>query len=218
MIDVVGENNPRAKMTVRDVRFARKASAAGLGTYREIATHLGVSRNSAAKAIRRITWRELRQAAPRSARFWSKVERSNGDGCWIYGKAPRRYGRFWNGHECIGAHRYVMQITLGRRLRRDEYVCHRCDTPGCVRSDHLFVGTQSANLIDARDKGRISSVGPPKLKGEECPWAKLSERDVKKIRELRCVGHYTQEQVAEMFGVSGPTISRIERREIWRHV
>jgi hypothetical protein len=43
-------------------------------------------------------------------------------------------------------------------------VCHRCDNPSCYNVDHLFLGTQRDNILDAVAKGRWASQ-----KVTECP-------------------------------------------------
>lgn len=34
------------------------------------------------------------------------------------------------------------------------FVCHRCDNTGCVRLEHLFLGTRSDNMVDMYNKRR----------------------------------------------------------------
>ena len=43
-------------------------------------------------------------------------------------------------------------------------VCHRCDTPLCVRPDHLWLGTMGDNTRDAVAKGRKGSGKHPRVK------------------------------------------------------
>lgn len=53
------------------------------------------------------------------------------------------------------AHRVAMELALGKTLRRDVMVCHRCDNPRCINVEHLFLGKAQANMADARKKGRL---------------------------------------------------------------
>lgn len=88
-----------------------------------------------------------------AGRFWSKVER--GPQCWIWQAAcsPSGYGKFWvSGHE-VRAHRFVWELMHGP-IPEGLMVCHHCDTPPCVRPDHLFLGTGSDNMRDMARKRR----------------------------------------------------------------
>lgn len=38
-------------------------------------------------------------------------------------------------------------------------VRHSCDNPPCVNPEHLLVGTQRDNILDARDRGRLVTDG-----------------------------------------------------------
>lgn len=101
------------------------------------------------------------------ARFWDKVNKD--------GPVPQHMshlGRCWEWtafRDHRGYGRYAASGDDGRRLfqsaRRaswfikhgeipENYVCHKCDNPGCVRPSHLFVGTHQDNMADMRRKGR----------------------------------------------------------------
>lgn len=88
-------------------------------------------------------------------RFWRKVKKS--DGCWEWTgtKNSRGYGMFTpTPGKRVLAHRFSWEMENGR-IPDGLFGCHRCDNPGCVRPDHLFVGTNSDNIRDAVAKGRI---------------------------------------------------------------
>ena len=87
----------------------------------------------------------------RRARFWSQVNTS-GD-CWMWTGAQKSiYGGFW----LAGwqhAHRAAWILERGA-IPDGLHVLHACDNPGCVRLDHLFLGTHAENMADMSRKGR----------------------------------------------------------------
>jgi hypothetical protein len=94
--------------------------------------------------------------------LWKGVDRGDGDACWIwrgstnslgYGTLSAIRGRRGSGRDMILAHRLSYAITHGP-LQRGALVLHRCDTPACVRPEHLFSGTQRDNMRDCMAKGR----------------------------------------------------------------
>src|SRR5574343_2074062 len=76
--------------------------------------------------------------------------------CWLWrktsGEVESSYGFFRFGKEC-SAHRVAWYFATGRFSRKQ--ILHKCDTPACVRPDHLFEGSQADNIRDMRDKGRL---------------------------------------------------------------
>jgi hypothetical protein len=98
------------------------------------------------------------------------------------------------------------------------FVCHTCDVPSCCNPDHLFLGTNQDNVNDMWRKGR-GSLPPknPHVVGSVHPGAKLSEDEVSEIRSLYSKG-YTQQSLAEMYGVARQTISRYINYQRYKHV
>jgi len=143
-------------------------------------------------------------------RFWKKVEKTSS--CWLWTGA-----RFSNGYEAFRlrgkqrrAHIVIFEWTNGSTS--DLRVCHTCDVKHCVNPEHLFLGTQSDNIRDMFSKGRQRE-----RRGEISNWAKLTENDVRRIRQLYADGFY-QREIAAMYGMSQRGISVIVRRERWSHI
>lgn len=96
---------------------------------------------------------------PLERRFWPKVQKS--DGCWLWvggGDSATGYGRIRSGGRGAPqplAHRVAWELTYGP-IPDGLWVLHHCDTPRCVRPDHLFLGDAQANVDDAVAKRRQS--------------------------------------------------------------
>jgi hypothetical protein len=94
---------------------------------------------------------------PAADRFWAKVEKN--DGCWLWRGATAggrlKYGRFVRtaGRGTMQAHRFSFMVAFGWLPTRG-VVAHKCDTPLCVRPDHLMAMTQAENVRDMIAKGR----------------------------------------------------------------
>jgi HNH endonuclease len=140
-----------------------------------------------------------------AADFWSKVIRSEGDGCWIWTGAMSGdgYGQLGVLGWRTGAHRFSYELTNGA-IESGLRVLHRCDNPPCVRPNHLFVGTQADNVLDMVSKGRRSPTV-----GARNPNAKLSDDQVMAIRAS--TGR-TDADLGREFGVTGKQIGNIRHR------
>jgi hypothetical protein len=113
--------------------------------------------------------------------IWARVRKSpEPDGCWIYeGHISKAgYGRVHLDGKQQQAHRALYVATTGANLTPSQFVCHKCDSPPCVRPDHMFVGTQKENIADMIAKGRkFLTVG-----GYKCNSV-LTEEKVRAARE-----------------------------------
>lgn len=90
-------------------------------------------------------------------RFWSKVKKT--ETCWLWIAATNigGYGFFSVGGRrsgrMVAAHRISYELTYGT-FNEELFVLHKCDNPPCVRPEHLFLGDNYDNVLDAIKKGR----------------------------------------------------------------
>ena len=96
-------------------------------------------------------------------RFWPKVKKGLGKDCWIWlaGKSSAGYGSFrTDAWKHVYAHRLSWELMRGP-IPDGLLVLHHCDNPSCVNPDHLFLGTNRDNVLDALKKGRLAVPPPP---------------------------------------------------------
>ena len=132
-------------------------------------------------------------------------------GCWLWQGAVflDGYGVFSAAGRLVRAHRMSWLLTNGV-IPEGQHVLHYCDTPLCVRPDHLFLGTPRDNIDDMLAKERS-------LRGVRNPKARLSEDDVREIRRRRSSGE-TLVSIALDFGITHAMVSQIARRVAWGHL
>ena len=116
----------------------------------------------------------------------------------------------WRAHEQLRAHVHSLVALAFLGATPDGmYVCHENGDSGDNRYLNLYHGTPTQN---ARDKRRHGTH----LEGEDIPFAKLSEEDVRAI--IANPHGLSQEALATCFGVAQSQISRIINRKEWRHL
>lgn len=136
---------------------------------------------------------------------------------WHLSRDACGYGRKRVQGRLRSAHRlaYVQHHGLSFEDIEGLSVMHICDNPPCVNVDHLRLGTHADNMADRGAKGRSRGGSHP---GESNPTATLTEYAVRWIRSYHATGDYEQKELAEMFGVSRATMSRVITRKVWKHV
>lgn len=146
-------------------------------------------------------------------KFDSFVEKS--DGCWEWkGK------KYENGYACFPfqkdqhlAHRVAYEWENKVSLSRHEVVCHSCDNRKCVRVDHLILADQKFNMQDMASKGRDNPAH-----GELHVRSKLTEKDVRRMRNLRFRKGVSCKQISKMFSVSQKQVSVVTRGVQWKRI
>ncbi len=144
-------------------------------------------------------------------KFWTLCTPTE-SGCWMFHNASEKhpYGRYMlNLHE-VSAHRASWEISHGA-IPNGMHVCHKCDAPGCVNPEHLFLGTAKDNVMDMVRKGR--AVGN-RSKGELASHVVLNEDQVRKIRASTA----KHVELARELNVSPGAIRSVRARRSWKHV
>ena len=141
----------------------------------------------------------------RRARFWARVEKT--EGCWLWkGKIKSNgYGQLMIGTKWKHAHRVAYEFARGP-IRKGACVCHRCDVKNCVNPDHLFLGSHTDNMRDASAKGRMHP-------GEKNGMSKLRVEAARFIVENAHIGAIG---LASKFDVHPSTVRDILKRRTWR--
>jgi hypothetical protein len=150
-----------------------------------------------------------RRNLPIAERLALKSKRAE-NGCLEWTGAPSNtgYGKLKiNGKELL-AHRVAYMLRFGA-ISEAQCVLHKCDNRLCIDTDHHFLGTRVDNNADMVSKGR-------QAKGTKNFHARLTEQDVLDIRSLSEV--FSQKELAILFRVGQPLISRIVTRKRWRYL
>lgn len=141
-------------------------------------------------------------------RFFNLLAIDPESGCWMW-KGYRKtksaqYGWFWFNGKYEYAHRMAWRIFRGE-IPKGLFVCHHCDTPGCVNPEHLFIGSQLDNMRDASNKNRFIGTRRRRI---------FSESEIFAIRK----GPGTYEELSERYHVNKQTIWRIKKGKIYKEI
>ncbi len=144
-------------------------------------------------------------------RFYGKWIIDKQTGCWNWtGNKVNGYGRLSRNHEptnLILAHRLSYLLFYGP-ITEDMDVCHKCDNPGCVNPEHLFLGTAKTNISDSIKKKRFQ-------KGERNGLSLLTNVQAEQIRDFVLANGMSNKFVAEVYQVNRSCVSRIKTGKIY---
>lgn len=149
---------------------------------------------------------EMTISANDEKKFWAKVSKK-ASGCWVWTgrRNEKGYGIIDISRSSQKAHRVSWIINRGE-IPDGLSVLHDCpikDNRSCVNPDHLWLGTQKDNLMDALAKGMTP-------KGESHWNSKLTDDQVSEIRILKKSG-MTTIALGRKFGVTRQHIGKIVR-------
>jgi len=142
-------------------------------------------------------------------------------GCWPWQGfvGSNGYGQATFYGHLTSAHRAVFMASHRIRLKKSQFVLHRCDNPACCRLSHLYVGTHAENMRDCMERKRHVSFVKPEtfVRGSKCHLAKITESDVLRIREMCALG-FKGREIAEIFPITITAVFKIKHRKCWKHV
>lgn len=143
-------------------------------------------------------------------RFNAKINKTiNSNDCWIWlaGTNEKGYGRIFFNGKCLRAHRVAYELQHGT-ISDGLGVLHSCDNPACCNPNHLSLGSNIDNVMDCVSKGRNT-------RGHRHGLSKLTELDVRAIRNEYSFGENGYGRLAKKYNVHENTILCVIRRITW---
>lgn len=125
------------------------------------------------------------------------------NGCWVWrgSRNTSGYGQVAVNNRPIITSRAAYAAWVAP-LAAGDVVCHRCDNPPCINPAHLFVGDRATNNQDMAAKRRVAH-------GERHKWMRLTDDDVRAIRDRFAEGGVTRKELAAQYGVTRQYMERI---------
>jgi len=118
------------------------------------------------------------------------------------------YGRRWLNDRYVLAHRLAWIEAQGL-IPDGLWVLHQCDNPGCINTDHLWLGTHSDNIADMVAKGRAN-----RPQGHRNPSVKVTASTVRLIRAMAEQG-IERKLIAARVGLSKSQVRGIVNGHKW---
>ncbi|TGU44616.1 XRE family transcriptional regulator [Mesorhizobium sp. M2D.F.Ca.ET.145.01.1.1] len=143
--------------------------------------------------------------------FYQEALAYRGDDClvWPFARDPRSgYGKMKVGGKMCVVSRLICAEVNGQPPTPSHDAAHSCGKghEGCINQRHLSWKTRAENMADAIRHGTTT-------RGERSHHAKLTEAEVRQIRNLR--GKMLQREIGDLFGVTQQTIGDIMTGRRW---
>lgn len=174
---------------------------------------------------------------PFKERFWNRVDIRSDSECWPWKKSRMKsgYGKVKRSGKHLLSHRIAFELSNGRPPKKGLCVLHHCDNPPCCNPKHLYEGTYQDNMQDALKRNRLPrfhkrlkpqwlvshniSVGIRNAQRRAMQLgiplrkyaANITEDIISQIHQLKSTK--TQMEIAEIFGLSQGTVSRVINRK-----
>lgn len=153
--------------------------------------------------------------AAQIARFHSYVDRTNGPlACWPWtrGRTSLGYGYFHLSGKMVTSTHIALTLDGRPRPQWKPGALHTCHYTPCCNPLHLYWGTQTDNMRDALEAGRLSEY-------KETPHGshKLTEEQVYIIRAMYDA-NMSSNHIAKRMKISRNTAWRIGTRQAGKHL
>lgn len=119
------------------------------------------------------------------------------------------YCYFHHNKKFVRAHRLIYEECFGE-IPKDLVVRHKCDNRCCINPEHLELGTQKDNALDAVKRGRT-------IVGEAHKNSVLTEEISRKIKAMLNAGMMPL-QISKELNVGLYSVRGIKRQRTWKHV
>ncbi len=138
----------------------------------------------------------------------------------LYNKSGKQLGSVYkngykvyaNSHYRVYAHRLLYAFYHGvNRLDQFESINH-------INGDKLDNHKENLEGCSLRENSIHQWKNGMAVRGEECTYSKLTESDVKLIKQMLIAGEKSQYEIARIFNVSRSAILNIKQGNTWKHV
>lgn len=138
-------------------------------------------------------------------------------GCWTWNghrmPEPTNYGMISIKNVPRYVHRVQYTLVFGL-IPKGLQVLHECDNPPCCNPQHLFLGTQSDNIIDRNSKGRANYKHH---QGEDHHFATITEALAIEILKRLSLGARIADLTQE-YNLSKHVVPGLAHNKSWKYL